>query len=104
MSSSSATAATSLEWSRCMMITMADVCTSFIRSEMPSRKMRTAVSRSASDSALSVECGSSTFTRSPRPPVIELKGRASLNPLSVFSNLPLAFWSARRVRGQRARY
>ncbi|CAD2245494.1 hypothetical protein [Xanthomonas arboricola] len=52
----------------------------------------------------SVECGSSTLTRSPRPPVIELKGRASLKPLPVFSNFPLAFWSPRSFSGHAAWY
>ncbi len=85
-----------------MMMTMADEVMSLRRSVMPSRKMRTAVLRSASLSAVSVECGSSTFTRSPRPPVMELKGRASLKPFPVFSNLPLAFWSPRSFIGQAA--
>ena len=56
-------------------------------------KMRMVVTRWASLSAVSVECGSSNRLRSPRPPVSDSQARPSRKPVAVCSNFFLAFWS-----------
>jgi hypothetical protein len=70
-----------------MITTMALLAWSFRRFSAPSRNLRVVVSRSVSLSAVSVECGSSMISRSPRWPVSEPNAEHSRLPVSVLAKL-----------------
>jgi hypothetical protein len=70
------------------MITMiAQLCWSFRRLTAPSRNSLVVSLRSASDSAVLVECGSSMIRRSPRCEVSEPNGTPSRVPVDELAKL-----------------